>query len=110
MLSLFGLFVWSGSRPVRYLIVIMKQVFVHYTGTLKSDGKEFDSNLLGEPITFELGENKVIEGWEQGLLGTCPGESIKLEIPAKLGYGEKGWFTVTDIIILITFNNYQYYF
>jgi FKBP-type peptidyl-prolyl cis-trans isomerase len=66
------------------------KVFVHYSGTLKADGKEFDSNLTGEPITFDLGENKVIEGWEQGLLGTCPRESIKLEIPASLGYGEKG--------------------
>jgi len=35
-------------------------VFVKYRGTLAADGKEFDSNLKGEPITFELGEGKVI--------------------------------------------------
>jgi FKBP-type peptidyl-prolyl cis-trans isomerase len=66
------------------------QVFVSYRGTLKADGKEFDSNLKGDPITFELGQKRVIEGWEQGLLGTCPGESIKLEIPSSLGYGAEG--------------------
>ncbi len=66
------------------------QVSVSYRGTLKDDGKEFDSNLKGDPITFELGQKLVIEGWEQGLLGTCPGESFNLEIPSSLGYGEKG--------------------
>ncbi len=34
-------------------------VFVKYVGTLAADGKEFDSNLKGEPISFELGEGKV---------------------------------------------------
>ena len=65
-------------------------MFVKYVGTLASDGKEFDSNLNGEAISFELGQKRVIQGWEQGLVGTCPGESLKLEIPAALGYGDKG--------------------
>ena len=65
-------------------------MFVKYVGTLAADGKEFDSNLNGEAISFELGQKRVIQGWEQGLVGTCPGESLKLEIPAALGYGDKG--------------------
>ena len=36
-----------------------------------------------------LGETE-IEGWTQGLVGTCPGQSIQLEIPSTLAYGPEG--------------------
>ena len=65
-------------------------VTVHYTGRLKTTGKQFDSSVGGEPISFQLGSGLVIQGWEQGLVGTCPGEKVKLEIPSELGYGSKG--------------------
>jgi len=67
------------------------EVTVHYEGRLQRNGLKFDSSLdRGEPITFELGTNAVVEGWEQGLLGTCPGQKIKLDIPSELGYGASG--------------------
>lgn len=66
-------------------------VTVHYEGRLKSNGKRFDSSLVrGEPINFKLGEGIVIQGWDEGLPGTCPGQKIKLEIPSELGYGSSG--------------------
>jgi len=65
-------------------------VTVHYTGKLASNGKQFDSSIGGEPISFELGKGLVIKGWEQGLIGSCKGEKATLTIPAALGYGEKG--------------------
>jgi hypothetical protein len=38
-------------------------VAVHYTGKLQSTGKVFDSSLeRGQPITFELGSGRVIQG------------------------------------------------
>ena len=43
-----------------------------------------------EPLSFVLGKGGVIEGWERGLVGTCPGEKIELTIPPELGYGEEG--------------------
>ena len=65
-------------------------VSVSYEGRLAATGKVFDSSKGGDPIKFKLGENLVIQGWEQGLLGTCKGESIKLTIPSELAYGQKG--------------------
>jgi len=65
-------------------------VSVHYTGTLEN-GVKFDSSLdRGEPFSFTLGENRVIQGWEKGVLGMKTGEKRKLFIPSDLGYGEQG--------------------
>jgi len=67
------------------------EVTVHYEGRLQSNGFKFDSSFdRGEPIKFVLGTNQVVQGWERGLVGTCPGQSIKLEIPSNLGYGQTG--------------------
>lgn len=44
----------------------------------------------GEPFKFQLGLGQVIKGWEDGLLGICPGEKRKLTIPPHLGYGDAG--------------------
>lgn len=65
-------------------------VVVHYTGTLASSGKQFDTSQGGEPISFVLGKGSVIKGWDEGLKKTCVGESLRLEVPAALAYGDKG--------------------
>ncbi|KXJ27663.1 FK506-binding protein 2 [Exaiptasia diaphana] len=66
-------------------------VAVHYTGALEN-GRVFDSSLVQgrEPIQFELGKNRVIKGWEEGIKGMCVGEKRKLIIPPHLGYGKQG--------------------
>ena len=69
-------------------------VTIHYTGNLKSNGKKFDSSIGGEPIKFRLGQGRVIKGWEDGLLGTCEGESLRLDIPSSLGYGDQGMSSI----------------
>jgi FKBP-type peptidyl-prolyl cis-trans isomerase len=63
---------------------------VHYTGTLE-DGTKFDSSVdRGQPFSFTLGENRVIQGWEQGMLNMKVGEKRRLTIPSSLGYGSTG--------------------
>jgi len=63
---------------------------MHYTGTLE-DGTKFDSSVdRKEPFTFQIGQGRVIIGWEQGLLDMCVGEKRKLTIPSHLGYGDRG--------------------
>lgn len=65
-------------------------VSVHYVGKLQ-DGTVFDSSLdRGQPITFPLGVGRVIQGWDQGILGMCIGEKRKLTIPSHLAYGKQG--------------------
>ena len=32
----------------------------------------------------------MIKGWDEGLIGICPGEKRQLTIPSNLGYGEHG--------------------
>ncbi len=66
-------------------------VTVHYVGTLQN-GQEFDnSNKRGEPFTFTLGEQKVIKGWEDGIVGMQVGGKRILVIPADMGYGRAGF-------------------
>jgi peptidylprolyl isomerase len=62
-------------------------VKVHYTGTL-SDDTEFDSSRGGEPLEFTIGQNMVIPGFENGVLGMEVGESKKVSIPADEAYGQ----------------------
>jgi peptidylprolyl isomerase len=67
-----------------------KKVSVHYTGMLM-DGKVFDSSReRNAPIEITLGKGMVIPGWEEGIALMHVGDKMRLIIPAKLAYGEKG--------------------
>ena len=65
----------------------------HYTGWLydatrpDSKGLQFETNVGGQPLQFVLGEGRVIQGWEQGLVGMEPGGLRRLVIPPDLAYG-----------------------
>ncbi len=62
----------------------------HYTGKLL-DGTKFDSSYdRGEPITFPVGQGRVIKGWDEAFLGMKKGEKRVLIIPSDLGYGVNG--------------------
>ena len=64
-------------------------VSVHYKGTLLN-GTTFDSSYnRGTPFSFTLGQNTVIQGWEQGVLGMKVGGKRKLVIPPDLAYGPR---------------------
>ena len=65
------------------------QVTVHYTGRLLN-GKIFDSSHnRNQPISFQLGAGRVIQGWEEGIALFREGGKGKLMIPSPLGYGPR---------------------
>jgi FKBP-type peptidyl-prolyl cis-trans isomerase 2 len=64
------------------------KVSVHYTGHL-TDGYIFDSSEGREPLSFTLGENSVISGFEEAVVGMEPGEKKTVTIPPEKGYGKK---------------------
>ncbi|MCB0397567.1 MAG: peptidylprolyl isomerase [Flavobacteriales bacterium] len=67
-----------------------KVVSVHYTGYLE-DGSKFDSSVdRGQPISFPLGQGKVIKGWDEGITLLKTGSKAIFFIPPSLAYGENG--------------------
>ena len=67
-------------------------VVVHYVGMNFSNGKEFDASWdRGAPFPVQLGQGRVIPGWERGLIGIKKGGRRMLTIPPELAYGAQGY-------------------
>ncbi len=96
-----GLEVKQTTSGLRYVDVVVgtgteviagSTAEVYYTGYLKSDGSQFDSNVgSGQPFAVEnVGAAMVIDGWNEGLVGMKQGGKRRLIIPSALGYGAQG--------------------
>ena len=72
-----------------------KVAVVHYSGWLYDPnaadlhGKAFDSSVNRGPFSFPLGARRVIQGWDQGVVGMKVGGKRTLIIPSQLAYGER---------------------
>ena len=63
---------------------------LHYSGTLLTSGKEFDSSKKhGKPFTFNVGLGEVIPGWDLAVPLFKVGTKAKLFIPSTLAYGDR---------------------
>lgn len=62
-------------------------VSVEYTGTL-SNGEEFDSSKNNGPISFIVGTQQVIKGFDDAVLGMKVNQSKKFNIKKEDAYGD----------------------
>ena len=65
-------------------------VIMHYTGKLLENGKQFDSSIGRQPFQCQIGVNRVIKGWDLGVVGMKIGGKRTLNIPSEMGYGSSG--------------------
>ena len=66
-------------------------VIAHYVGVAHSTGEEFDASYnRGQTLDFPLGAGRVIQGWDQGVVGMKVGGRRQLVIPPHLAYGDRG--------------------
>ncbi|WP_329130224.1 FKBP-type peptidyl-prolyl cis-trans isomerase [Streptomyces sp. NBC_01476] len=63
---------------------------VNYVGQVWDTAKVFDTSFGRGPYTNVLGQQKVIPGWDQALIGQKVKSRVELAIPPALGYGTQG--------------------
>lgn len=72
---------------------------IHFVGWLDGNGKRgkelYNSRRENKAVSFVIGTDKVIQGWNEGVIGMKAGGSRLLRIPPEQGYGVKG---VEDVI------------
>lgn len=67
------------------------KVSVHYVGTLPTTGEIFDSSRSRDsPFEFDLGQGRVIKGWDQGVASMRVGERAVLTCQPDFAYGSSG--------------------
>ena len=62
---------------------------VHYTGTLPESGEVFDTSEGRDPLTFLVGHQQMIPGFEEELMGAEMGERRTFTLEPERAYGEK---------------------
>lgn len=67
-------------------------IAAQYVGKSWSTGQQFDASWDrgAQPLEFALGAGRVIQGWDQGIVGMKVGGRRKITIPPHLGYGAQG--------------------
>ena len=66
---------------------------IHFVGWLDKKGQRgqeiYNSRIEQEPVSFVIGTDKVMQGWNEGVIGMKVGGTRLLRIPPELGYGAK---------------------
>ena len=98
-----GVYIIVKKKGTGAKVATGKEVSVNYTGRLL-DGTMFDTSVEGdarsgeiynkdrkyEPMTYVVGRDRLIPGWEQGVMGQPAGTVLQLVIPSAQAYGPRG--------------------
>lgn len=98
-----GLYVIVNKKGDGPKVAAGKKVSVNYTGRLL-DGTLFDTSREADareankvqegreygPMTYTVGSQPMIKGWEEGIMGQPAGSDITLVMPSELAYGARG--------------------
>ena len=72
---------------------------IHFVGWVDESGQRgkeiYNSRKEREPVSFVIGTDKVLQGWNAGVIGMKAGGTRLLRIPPELGYGPKA---VEDVV------------
>ena len=89
----------AGPALVKEIVVAGKgaerpppgsNVKAHYSGKLL-DGSDFDSSRKrGKPFQFDIGQGRVIKGWDIGIASMLKNEKAVFTIASDYGYGARG--------------------
>jgi FKBP-type peptidyl-prolyl cis-trans isomerase len=67
---------------------------MHFVGWIAHDGQRgrefFNTRSRGRPASFVVGTDRVMQGWNEGVIGMRAGGRRLLLVPPGLAYGEKG--------------------
>ena len=82
------------------LVAAGQDLDARYTGWLSS-GQQFDTNINGTLLTFELGAGDVIDGFDETIPGMRVGGKRQLIIPATLAYGPYGYGPIPGNAVIV---------
>lgn len=70
---------------------------VHYRGTFPENDEEFDSSIGSEPMSFLVGHQNMIPGFEREMMGAAVGDKREFTLMAEDAYGEQTDEAIIDI-------------
>ena len=76
------------------------EIVVNYTLTL-ADGSLVETTWGNEPMTYIVGREKFIAGWEEAIAMMKKGSVATVIIPSKIGYGAEGKGTIQPYSTLV---------
>ena len=72
---------------------------IHFASWLDDAGRKgrgiYNTRNHSHPVSFVIGTDRIMPGWNEGVIGMRPGGKRLLKIPAELGYGARG---VQDVV------------
>lgn len=112
-----GLYIIVNKKGDGPKVAEGKTVSINYTGRLldgtlfdtsrEADAKAAKKDMPGrtfEPLTYQVGAQPLIKGWDEGVMGQTAGSEITLVIPSELAYGARGAGKDIPPYAPITFN------